>query len=318
MEEMRLEFDEMRTQWQDDHDELQRLRAAPPAPTVVVQRERKLRRYSGLDEPALEDWIDEARSCINTQRLEGEAAASFLISYLDGAARSEMRCQPSDVRRDANLIFAALEDVYGEKETANQLLRRFFFRRQMAGEPISAYSHGLVEIANRINRLVPKPDEERDSMLRDQFVENLRDAHLRWELKRRIETDEDIDFLSLRKVAMLWAEEVEGATQRKVHTNAIEAGAKTNAVGPADEMARMWAELASQRRQLTEGLAEQGKVLTEVLAQQRHLMASTSAMFPPFGQQAAPRRRLEDIVCYGCNQKGHIRRNCPATTATLN
>ena len=119
MEELRLEFDEMRTQWQDDHDELQRLRSAPPAPTVVVQRERKLRRYSGLDEPALEDWIDEARSCINTQRLEGEAAARFLISYLDGAARSEMRCQPSDVRRDANLIFAALEDVYGEKETAD-------------------------------------------------------------------------------------------------------------------------------------------------------------------------------------------------------
>ena len=140
MEELRLEFDEMRTQWQDDHDELQLLRAAPPTPTVVVQRERKLRRYSGLDEPALEDWI-----------------------------------------------------VYGEKETANQLLRRFFFRRQMAGEPISAYSHGLVEIANRINRLVPKPDEERDSMLRDQFVENLRDAHLHWKLKRRIETDEDID-----------------------------------------------------------------------------------------------------------------------------
>ena len=111
---------------------------------------------------------------------------------------------------------------------------------------------------------------------------------------------------------MLWAEEVEGATQRKVHANAIEAGAKTNAVGPADEMAKMWAELASQRRQLTEGLAEQGK------CQQCRLMASTTAMFPPFGQQAAPRRRLEDIVCYGCNQKGHIRRNCPAATATLN
>ena len=94
----------------------------------------------------------------------------------------------------------------------------------------SAYSHGLVEIANRINRLVPNPNDERDSMRRDQFVENLRDAHLRWELKRRIESDEDIDFLSLRKIAMLWAEEVEGATQRKGQTNAIEDGVKTNPV----------------------------------------------------------------------------------------
>ena len=45
----------------------------------------------------------------------------------------------------------------------------------------------------------------------------------------------------------------------------------------------VWAELASQRHQLTEGLAEQGKVLTEVLAKQSQLMASPTAMLPPFG-----------------------------------
>ena len=74
-----------------------------------------------------------------------------------------------------------------------------------------------------------------------------------------MEAGVDIDFLLLRKVAMLWAEEVEGITQRKVNTNAMEAGVKTSAeqvgiVGPADEMTKMWAELASQRRQLMEGL----------------------------------------------------------------
>ena len=119
-----------------------------------------------------------------------------------------------------------------------------------------------------------------------------------------MEADDGIEFLSLRKVAMQWVEEVEGATHWKVQTNAMEAVVKTSAgqvdaVGPADEMQKMWAELASQRRQLTEGLAEQGKVLTEVLAQQRLLMGSTTAMLPPFGQQAVTRRRLEDIVCFG-------------------
>ena len=104
MEELRLELEEMRHQWQDDHDELHRLRAAPPAPIVVVQHERKLRRYSGLDEPALDEWIEEARGCMSTQHLEGEAAASFLVSYLDGAVRSEIRCQPNDVRKDADKI----------------------------------------------------------------------------------------------------------------------------------------------------------------------------------------------------------------------
>ena len=54
---------------------------------------------------------------------------------------------------------------------------------------------------------------------------------------------------------MMWIEEVEGATQRKVQANVIEAGVKTNAgqvgaVGPADEMTKMWVELASQRRHI--------------------------------------------------------------------
>ena len=67
MEELRLKFDEMRTQWQDDHDELHQLLAAPPAATVVVQCERKLRRYSGMDEPALDEWIEEARAIMSDQ-----------------------------------------------------------------------------------------------------------------------------------------------------------------------------------------------------------------------------------------------------------
>ena len=33
-----------------------------------------------------------------------------------------------DIHKDGNKIIAAFEEVYGEKETANQLLQRFFFR----------------------------------------------------------------------------------------------------------------------------------------------------------------------------------------------
>ena len=51
---------------------------------------------------------------------------------------------------------------------------------------MAAYSHGLVEIANRITRLVPKTDEERDMMLRDQFVENLRPSSMGIEKADRI------------------------------------------------------------------------------------------------------------------------------------
>ena len=85
--------------------------------------------------------------------------------------------------------------------------------RQSAASPVlfpatvgkRAYSHALVELADRICRLAPKSATERDIMLREQFVENVRDVLLRWELKRRIEADDSANFLALRKVAMLWS-----------------------------------------------------------------------------------------------------------------
>ena len=189
----------------------------------MVQRERKLRRFSGTEDPLLSDWAEEARSCVLAQKLSGEAAANFLLSYLDGAARLEVRCRPSAVKKDADSILVALEDVFGDKETANQLLRRFFYRKQLPGEPIATYSHGLIDIADRLQRLEARSSAERDVMLRDQFVENVRDVHLRWDMKRRpSEEDAAVGFLALRKVVLRWFDEVEGATTIRVKAQVSE------------------------------------------------------------------------------------------------
>ena len=72
-----------------------------------------------------------------------------------------------------------------------------------------SYSHGLIDIADRLQRLEPESSVERDVMLCDQFVENVRDVHFWWDLKRRIEEDAAVGFLALRKVALRWLDEVE-------------------------------------------------------------------------------------------------------------
>ena len=138
MTDLHTQLQALQQRSQDDHRELQRLRAAPAAPTFVVQREQKLRRFCGTEGPLLSDWAEEARSCILAQKLSGEAAANFLLKYLDGAAQLEVRCWPA-VMKDADNILVALEDVFGDKENANQLLRRFFYRKQLPGEPIASF-----------------------------------------------------------------------------------------------------------------------------------------------------------------------------------
>lgn len=73
--------------------------------------------------------------------LKGNAYANFVVSYLEGAARIEMRCQSDNVRKDAERIFIALDELYGEKSSSSQLLRAFYEQRQTNSETISELSH---------------------------------------------------------------------------------------------------------------------------------------------------------------------------------
>ena len=71
------------------------------------------------------------------QGLTGRAAANFVVSYLEGAARIEMRCQSDEVRKDAERNFVALDEVYGEKSSSSQLLRAFYERSQILSQKLS-------------------------------------------------------------------------------------------------------------------------------------------------------------------------------------
>ena len=119
------------------------------------------------DEPALDDWIEEARACISTQQLQGEVAACRLVTYLDWVGRSEIRYQPNDVCKDANNIIEALEDVYGEKETTNQLLRHSSFVDSWLASPSQCTPTVWLRSSVESNVRFPKNDEERDMMLCD-------------------------------------------------------------------------------------------------------------------------------------------------------
>ena len=74
----------------------------------------------------IDDWIEEARACLTAHNLAEEAAANFVVSHLEGAARVEIKCRPDEERCDIEKIFRTLEEVYGETQTSSQILRLFY------------------------------------------------------------------------------------------------------------------------------------------------------------------------------------------------
>ena len=71
MEELKLQLEAMQQRWEDDHGHLVRLEAAGEGAHVGVQRERKLRRFSGSAfDLSFVDWVEETRAWLREQFLK--------------------------------------------------------------------------------------------------------------------------------------------------------------------------------------------------------------------------------------------------------
>ena len=137
-------------------------------------------------------------------------------------------------------------------------------------------------------------------MLREQLIENVRDVHLRWDLKRRVEHDPAVTFLDVRKVAIMWAEEVEAAAPRK--TRACVAQCE---VAPPGALDKVWEELGAQRKIFSEGLASQQQAISQILGQQQQIL-SAMASSPTPRQRNPPNEGQRAVACYHCHRQGHI------------
>jgi len=155
--------------------------SAPSQITVKGPRERKLRRFAGRrDDHALEEWILDAER--TTAGHTDADAVDFLMYHLEGASKEEVRLRPPDERATKAVIFEILRGVFGEGLSSTQALRKFFERRQKERECIQECSHALMLLA-RVERLEPDGVHEKDKLLRDQFLENLKYPQLQRDIK---------------------------------------------------------------------------------------------------------------------------------------
>ena len=198
-------------------------------PRLVYMQAKKLKVYNG--DSNLEDWLREARALLRAQALEGQKAVDFLVPHLEGPAKEEIRFHKSELS-DSEAVFKALQEVFGEKLTATQLLCKFRNRRQEQGEGIREYSHALMGLLNRAVKRRKDLEAQKDDLLRDQFVEHLRDSVLRRELWEKVWEDETSTFLQMRARALRW-EESEVRADAEVEISETKASMQKGP-GPAD------------------------------------------------------------------------------------
>ena len=286
--------------------------SAPSQITVKVPRERKLRKFAGSrDDHALEDWILDAERA--TAGHTDADAVDFLVYHLEGAAKEEVRLRPPDERATKAAVFEILRGVFGEGLTSTQALRKFFERRQKEKESIQEYSHALMLLLARVERLDSDGVHEKDKLLRDQFLENLKDPQLRRDIKRWARDHPTKTFQQIREEVQRWVDE-DSTPQRRAAVR--EATARHP---PCDETTCDEVKGSADLRKVVNELVAGQKLLAENLQKQQKLLAEQMK-----SQQAALERQQQAISqlsmcsqqwwqpgCYGCGSRTHIRRDCP-------
>ncbi|KAK0150653.1 hypothetical protein N1851_008246 [Merluccius polli] len=182
---------------------------------LYLPRERRCSKFSGSRTDgtlSIEEWTEEAQSCIRSRYLSDLEKAMFLYDHLEGEARSEIKYRPVAVRENPTEMISVLKEVYGCSKSYVYWQQRFFDRKQKEAESLFEFSHALMDLMVKVKQSKLDSIANADMVLRDQFCENVRDPMLRRELKKLVRANVSSSLLDVRREATRWVEE--GQTSR--------------------------------------------------------------------------------------------------------
>ena len=290
--------------------------------TKVVKKERKLKIFEGTEGiPEFKAWKENALAAIDSLGYTGEDAGKHLYDYLGTECKREIRlAQAEDVKTSATKLLEALSSIYGDNRTLAQRRTAFYNRKQSDNETILEFSHSLLEEMDAIRELDGSVSGTvRLAMLKDQFAENVRDKHLRWELKKR--KDDCASFKDLRQVALEWAKDV--ANLPTVHSvdsstkTSSRSTARTEAQVDVSSSGSMSAEVEARFQKLEKRFDDQSSTITTMLARQGEILNEIRDMRIANSQQKQSNNSGGDddsfpFTCFFCKKVGHKKSECDA------
>lgn len=276
----------------------------PAVELVYVTKDRKVTRFSGhAGTISFHVWVDDVQGSVNFDRYTPREQAAYLYDHLEGEAQQEIRHCPSEVRRDPARLLKILEEAYGHPCSLTQAQKSFFDRKQREGESLREYSHALLSLAEGVNRCSEAVDLCGEQAVGNQFAENVRDPALRRELKKLLRQDPKIRFLTLRREAILLAEE-DSLKGKVAYASAAGAGVAdcANVVCKPDP-------LLCELRDAMKKQEERMEILTQKL-EQLQAQGGRGQRRPRQEPRYDPTGRP---ICFRCERAGHIARFCDKT-----
>ena len=133
--------------------------------------------------------------------------AAFLWSYLGTDVREKLSCQGVD-RSNKGAILEALQETYSDSRSLSSLSLAFHTPGQEGYEGVRQFSTRLhaafVDLNRQHRRLnIGQVDE---ACLKSQFVEGLRDKHLKLNVRQHSLANPNATFQDVRKTVLSWTD----------------------------------------------------------------------------------------------------------------
>ena len=273
----------------------------------------KLRKFSG--EENAEDFIHEALTLLTLQNLPQKQAAMWILDALEGAARTLVLSHDTSDIDTPHKILEFLRSEWGERKTQTALRKAFYRRTQGVMESVSEFGMVMQTLWKKCNHNVPQIEQLSEDSLTLTFIDGLRTAALRRELKKTVQgAPQPLSFNELIQLAREWMrEEGEEDTNTQVAEHRVdlhEEGSQV-CVDKVDSKKNQGARIVPYHPEL-EAMKRQ---LQEACDKIKFLEAERKEQQIPTGKIMSENRgnyqQLSEVRCWQCSQLGHIKSRCP-------
>lgn len=279
---------------------------------VYIPRERHIIPFSGdfeKDGRTVDHFIEEVERVLRIRNQSASDQYDFVMSLLKGAALEEVRLRTDSPFTQVSDVYGYLRDAFTDKRSGPQLLHDFYSCKQREGEDILDYSHALRKALHKIIKRSPDAIANTQVVLRDQFIEGIRDPTLRRELRRHVRDKPSCTMVEVREEACLW-------TLEEPSMNVKQTKSKGKVSDQVDETycaaVSAHGDKSVSLTDVLKVVSEQGKQINELTQALKDLATRTTPPTPG-AKPRASLRFTEDgrPICLRCQKEGHIAKECP-------